>query len=88
MPDMDGFEVCRRLRAVPEGRVIPVAFLTALKTRDDVRAGIAAGGNDFILKPIDRAKLLERVSVWSNRRIEPTVPRSLGAVVGSEAPLL
>ncbi len=69
-PVMDGFETCRRLRALPEGRSIPVAFLTALKRREDVRAGIAAGGNDFIIKPFDRTRLLERVKHWTNRRIE------------------
>jgi CheY-like chemotaxis protein len=84
MPGIDGFEVCRRLRLVPEGRAIPVAFLTGLKTREDVRAGIAAGGNDFIIKPIDRTRLLERVQHWSNRRIDPTNSRALNTAMTAE----
>jgi CheY-like chemotaxis protein len=76
MPQVDGFETCRRLRALPEGRAIPVAFVTALKTRDYVRAGIQSGGNDFIIKPFDRDKLLERVAMWTSRRIDPAAPRS------------
>ena len=75
MPVVDGFETCRRLRALPEGRVIPIAFLTGYKTRDHVRAGIIAGGNDFIIKPFDKNKLLERVQMWTSRRIEPLLPR-------------
>jgi DNA-binding response OmpR family regulator len=75
MPMIDGFETCRRLRALPEGRTIPVAFLTGLKTREYVRAGVMAGGNDFIIKPFDKEKLLERVAMWTSRRIEPVAPQ-------------
>ena len=69
MPDMDGFETCRRLRANPALRQIPIAFLTASKSAADVTAGLAAGGNDFIVKPFDPAKLLERVRHWVGRSI-------------------
>jgi two-component system, OmpR family, response regulator len=68
MPDLDGFETCRRLRAMPALEAVPIAFLTARKTRDDVRTGIAAGGNDFIVKPCSPQKLLERVGYWTSRR--------------------
>ena len=68
MPGMDGFETCRRLRAVPSLRTVPVAFLTARKSAADVQAGIAAGGDDFIVKPFDAAKLLGRVMHWTGRR--------------------
>src|SRR5690242_401416 len=57
MPGMDGFETCRRMRAVPELAAVPIAFLTARKASDDVRAGLLAGGNDFIVKPFDPEKL-------------------------------
>src|SRR5258708_517895 len=50
MPEMDGFETCRRLRRIPELASVPIAFLTARKASDDVRAGLQAGGNDFIVK--------------------------------------
>jgi len=69
MPDMDGLETCRRLRRIPAFAATPVAFLTARKAVEDVKAGIAAGGNDFILKPIDPEKLLARVAHWTSRRI-------------------
>ena len=69
MPKMDGFETCRRLRA--DGRLthVPIAFLTARKTSEDVRRGMDAGGNDFVLKPFDRAKLIERLNYWTRHRV-------------------
>jgi DNA-binding response OmpR family regulator len=69
MPDIDGFDVCRRLRSMPEVRQVPIAFLTALKTREDVKQGMAVGGNDFIIKPFERDKLLARVHHWTSRRV-------------------
>lgn len=65
MPDMDGFETCRRLRGEWSLRRTPIAFLTASKSPEDVRKGLAAGGNDFILKPFDPAKLLARAEYWT-----------------------
>ena len=69
MPDMDGFETCRRLRANWDLKAVPVAFLTGRKSVDDVRAGIDAGGNDFITKPFDRERLLARVDHWTRKTI-------------------
>jgi DNA-binding response OmpR family regulator len=69
MPYMDGFETCRRLRAMEPLKPVPIAFLTARKTRDDVRQGLQAGGNDFILKPLDGARLLDRVQHWTSKRL-------------------
>lgn len=70
MPEMDGFETCRRLRANPVTRDIPVAFFTAHHRKIDLREGLAAGGNDFLLKPIDPVKLLARVRRWTETRLE------------------
>lgn len=67
MPEMDGFETCRRIRALPGRSQIPIAFLTASKTVQDVTAGLAAGGNDFIIKPFDIKRLLDRVAHWTSR---------------------
>ncbi len=61
MPEMDGFEVCRRLKSDPATAEIPVILLTALS---DVRSrvkGIEAGADDFISKPFNREELLARV---------------------------
>jgi two-component system sensor histidine kinase/response regulator len=66
---MDGYETCRRLRAIPDLKPVPIAFLTARKSSDDVREGLLAGGNDFIVKPFDPEKLISRVVQWTNRRL-------------------
>ena len=64
MPSMDGYETCRRLRRVQSMRRVPIMFLTARKTAEAVRTGIGVGGNDFVVKPFDPAKLLERIDHW------------------------
>jgi two-component system, OmpR family, response regulator len=68
MPETDGFELCRQIRAVDAWRKVPVAFLTSRRTAQDVKAGIAAGGNDFITKPFDAKSLLSRIERWVARR--------------------
>lgn len=69
MPGMSGFELCRRIRENAAYRHVPIAFLTACKTEDEVKEGIAAGGNDFLLKPVREEPLIERVKYWTNRSI-------------------
>jgi two-component system cell cycle response regulator len=61
MPGMDGFDVCRRLRANPDLAEVPVIFVTALDDRDARLRGLAAGADDFITKPVDRMELRLRV---------------------------
>ncbi|HXP77843.1 MAG TPA: response regulator [Stellaceae bacterium] len=70
MPEMDGFATCRELRKRPELSAVPIAFLTPRKTAEDVRAGLAAGGNDFILKPFDIEHLRRRVRHWTAQRLK------------------
>jgi signal transduction histidine kinase len=61
MPGIDGFETCRRLKARAETRDVPVLFMTALsETADKVKA-FAAGGVDYITKPIEHEEALARV---------------------------
>jgi signal transduction histidine kinase len=61
MPGIDGFETCRRLREHPRTRDVPVLFMTALgETADKVKA-FAAGGVDYITKPIEHEEALARV---------------------------
>jgi CheY-like chemotaxis protein len=69
MPGIDGLEVCRRLRRRPEFKSVPIVFLTASNKLEDVQGGMAAGGNDFITKPVQQAKLIERVTYWVQRRV-------------------
>ncbi len=61
MPGMDGFEVCRRIKAEPSTASIPVLLVTALSERDQRLLGIGAGANDYITKPIDKNDLSLRV---------------------------
>lgn len=61
MPGLDGFEVCRRLKASPETRHIPVVMVTALDGRTDRLRGLMAGAEDFLTKPIDDVQLMARV---------------------------
>jgi signal transduction histidine kinase len=61
MPGMDGFEVCRRLRANPLLAEVPVLMITALYDRDSRLQGIEAGADDFIGKPFDESELQARV---------------------------
>ena len=72
MPDMDGFETCRRLRAEKQLIHVPIAFLTARKTTADVRKGMAIGANDFIVKPFEPAKLTERLHYWTRHQVNRT----------------
>lgn len=69
MPMMDGFETCRRLRRIQAIRRVPIMFLTARKTAEAVRTGIGVGGNDFVVKPFDPAKLLERIDHWASTHL-------------------
>ncbi len=61
MPGMDGYEVCRRLKADDHTRLIPVVFVTALDDRQARLRGIEAGGDDFLIKPFDQLELSARV---------------------------
>src|SRR5262249_26721864 len=59
LPDLDGFEVCRRLRA--GGNEVPVIFLTARDTSSDTVTGLALGGDDYVTKPFSVEALVARV---------------------------
>ena len=61
LPDMDGIDVCRRLKADPATRAIPVLMLTAFDDREARMAALRAGADDFLSKPIDELPLLARV---------------------------
>jgi len=61
MPDMDGFEVCRRLKSNPATHHIPVVMVTALDQPSDKIRGLEAGADDFLTKPISELALIARV---------------------------
>ncbi|MBF0272480.1 MAG: response regulator [Magnetococcales bacterium] len=61
MPDIDGFEVCRRLKADPETSGIPIIFITGKESEEDETQGLAVGAVDFIRKPFRPAVALARI---------------------------
>ncbi|MBZ0309170.1 MAG: response regulator, partial [Anaerolineae bacterium] len=67
MPDMDGYEVCRRLRANPDTRAIPIIMFTAKTLVDDKVAGFEAGADDYLTKPTHPAELASRVKAMLAR---------------------
>jgi len=60
MPEVDGYEVCRRIRAAPATALLPVVMITASSGEEKVKA-LEAGADDFVMKPFDQAELLARV---------------------------
>jgi len=61
MPKLDGFEVCRRLRADPSFPFTPIVLVTAMADSKDIVAGLEAGGDEYLTKPVDHAALAARV---------------------------
>ncbi len=61
MPEMDGFEVCTRIRADPKTRFLPVVMVTALSDPSDRVRGLEAGADDFLTKPVNDLALFARV---------------------------
>ena len=61
MPDIDGFEVCRRLKSDPRTHFIPVVMVTALDSSSDRVRGLDAGADDFLTKPVSDVVLIARV---------------------------
>ena len=65
LPDMDGFALCERLRGT--GVTTPVIFLTARRSRDDLRDGFIGGGDDYITKPFSLEELMLRIEAVLRR---------------------
>lgn len=86
LPDLDGFEVCRRIRR--DGHDLPVIFLTARDADDDVRAGFTGGGDDYLKKPFSLEELTLRIGALlrrSGREARPVSQRlQVGALVLDE----
>jgi len=61
MPKLSGMEVCRRLKSNPQTFLVPIVLITALTAIEDRVAGIEAGADDFLTKPVEREQLLARV---------------------------
>lgn len=66
MPVMDGFQTCKKLKAIPTLADIPVIFMTGLGDSEDVVRGLEAGGVDYLTKPIRPDELVARIKVHLN----------------------
>jgi CheY-like chemotaxis protein len=64
MPEMDGLEVCRRLKSDPTTEAIPVVFVTGKDDAAERREGLALGAVDYLAKPVDPARLEACVETW------------------------
>ena len=62
MPEVDGFEVCRRLKSSAETSRIPIVFLTARGEKEAVDEGLALGGEGYVIKPFNAVSLAAQVS--------------------------
>lgn len=62
MPELDGIEVCHRLRQLPTGKAVPILMITAFDATDIIQRAFAAGATDFITKPVNWSILFHRVS--------------------------
>jgi two-component system cell cycle response regulator len=94
MPGMDGFAACRLLKDDPDTRHIPVVLVTALDGRSDRVAGLEAGADDFLTKPIDDVMLFARVrsltrlkAVIDELREREASGRRIGVIAGAASRL-
>ncbi len=71
MPEMDGFEVCEVLRKQHSPQELPILFLTALARAEDIAQAFQVGGNDYLMKPIVKSELIQRITA----QLELRVPR-------------
>jgi len=83
MPGIDGFETTKRIRRSPEGRHLPIIFLSARDEMDAKVRGLRGGGNDYVTKPVKAGELLARIEV--QLRAETPILGQLITVFGSKA---
>ncbi|HEY5046710.1 MAG TPA: PleD family two-component system response regulator [Rhizomicrobium sp.] len=93
MPGMDGFEVCRRIKQNPKCAHVPVVMVTALDQSSDRVAGLEAGADDFLTKPVDDAALFARVRslvrlkmLTDEFRVRASTGKRMGLLDPAESP--
>ncbi|TMV05621.1 response regulator [Ruegeria sediminis] len=88
MPELDGFEVCRRIRADAGLPYIPIVLVTARTDLEDLVTGLDAGANDYLVKPVDHAALTARVrSALRVKALHDTVEEQRAELAGWNAAL-
>lgn len=89
MPEMDGYEVCRRLKADPKTSEIPVIFLTAMTEVEDEEKGLRLGAVDYITKPVSPpialARIHSHITIYQQRRALLESQRKLAAEINEAA---
>jgi len=81
MPKMDGYEVCKRVRADERSREIPIIFLTAKVQKEDVLKGFELGAQDYITKPFDTHELIERVKVQLKLKMQRELLKRMSEIL-------
>jgi DNA-binding response OmpR family regulator len=64
---MDGLELCRRIRALPEGKKSIILMISGSDETQEIQEAIAAGADDFLRKPADLSRVRERITVLMER---------------------
>jgi DNA-binding NarL/FixJ family response regulator len=88
MPEMDGMEFCRRLRATRSGQLVPFIFLSGRKDLDDRILGHRMGADDYIVKPFEPKELLAKIEAQleRSRRIHSEIVRLMQQAVENAPP--
>jgi len=83
MPDMDGYQVCRALRADPQTATVPIIMLTAMDESEAVVKGLNTGADDYITKPFDIEELLSRIQAHLRRSLREINANPLTTLPGN-----
>jgi DNA-binding NarL/FixJ family response regulator len=87
MPEMDGFEFCRRLRGTSSGQLVPFIFLSSLGELDSRIEGHTIGADDYLIKPFELRELVAKIEsqLERSRRISSEILRLLGRVASPDS---
>lgn len=81
MPGIDGYEVCRRIRANDKTKEIPIIFFTVKDSQDDILMGFELGGQDYITKPFDSRELFMRVKTQLELKTQREILKNMNVVL-------
>lgn len=88
MPDIDGIEVCKRIKAMTQRQAIPIIMVTALSAKEDLARCLEAGADDFICKPVNGLELRARVAAMLRLKQQYDRIRSLSKLQNNSIALL